>query len=130
MEDVMFDGLLAYFTAILYISCTSGIFCGNLVHFSRIGMLYQEKSGNPAGTDVFFKYFHGQCLYFSFQHSIQIKSFYTQQHSYVSLKNLIPWRDSNPGLSFLRIWDRCYDFKNIFAENFGENVGVFCSSYC
>jgi hypothetical protein len=27
-----------------------------------------------------------------------IKSFYTQQHCYVSLKNLIPWRDSNPGL--------------------------------
>jgi hypothetical protein len=28
------------------------------------------------------------------------------------------------------IWDRCYDFKNIFAENFGENIGVFCSNYC
>jgi hypothetical protein len=27
-----------------------------------------------------------------------IKSFYTQQHCYGSLKNLIPWRDSNPGL--------------------------------
>jgi hypothetical protein len=22
-------------------------------------------------------------------------------------------------------WDRCYDFKNIFAEIFGENIGVF-----
>jgi hypothetical protein len=22
-------------------------------------------------------------------------------------------------------WDRCYDFKNIFAEQFGEKMGVF-----
>jgi hypothetical protein len=22
-------------------------------------------------------------------------------------------------------WDKCYDFKNIFCENFGENTGVF-----
>jgi hypothetical protein len=26
-------------------------------------------------------------------------------------------------------WDRCYDFLNTFAENFGENVGVFGSNY-
>jgi hypothetical protein len=26
-----------------------GIFCGNLVHFPRFGILDQEKSGNPAG---------------------------------------------------------------------------------
>jgi hypothetical protein len=26
--------------------------------------------------------------------------------------------------------DRCYDFLNIFAENFRENIGVFCSNYC
>jgi hypothetical protein len=25
--------------------------------------------------------------------------------------------------------DRCYDFKNIFAEIFGENIGVFSSNY-
>jgi hypothetical protein len=25
--------------------------------------------------------------------------------------------------------DRCYDFKNIFAEKIGENIGVFCSNY-
>jgi hypothetical protein len=30
--------------------------------------------------------------------TIHIKSFYTQQHCYVSLKNLTPWRDSKPGL--------------------------------
>jgi hypothetical protein len=30
--------------------------------------------------------------------TMHIKSFYTLQHCYVSLKNLIPWRDSNPGL--------------------------------
>jgi hypothetical protein len=26
---------------------TFGIFCGNLVYFSRFGILYLEKSGNP-----------------------------------------------------------------------------------
>jgi hypothetical protein len=26
--------------------------------------------------------------------------------------------------------DRCYDFKNIFAEKFGENIGVLFSNYC
>jgi hypothetical protein len=30
--------------------------------------------------------------------TMHIKPFYTQQHCYVILKNLIPWRDSNPGL--------------------------------
>jgi hypothetical protein len=37
-----------------------GIFCGNLVHFyghlvyfcSRFGMLYKEKSGNPAPNSI------------------------------------------------------------------------------
>jgi hypothetical protein len=24
--------------------------------------------------------------------------------------------------------DRCYDFKNIFAEKFSKNIGVFCSN--
>jgi hypothetical protein len=42
-----------------------------------------------------------QCLYFSFfnTQTMHIKSFYTQQHCYVCFpKNLIPWRDSSPGL--------------------------------
>jgi hypothetical protein len=30
---------------------TIGIFCGNLVYFSRFGILYQEKSGNPIGSN-------------------------------------------------------------------------------
>jgi hypothetical protein len=30
--------------------------------------------------------------------TMHIKSFYTQQHCYVFPKNLLPWRDSNPGL--------------------------------
>jgi hypothetical protein len=24
-------------------------------------------------------------------------------------------------------WDRCYDLKNIFAEKFGEKIGIFDS---
>jgi hypothetical protein len=27
-------------------------------------------------------------------------------------------------------WDRCYDFKTIFANFLGEEIGVFCSNYC
>jgi hypothetical protein len=27
-------------------------------------------------------------------------------------------------------WDRCHDFKNILAERFSKNIGVFCSNYC
>jgi hypothetical protein len=29
-----------------------GIFCGHLVYFSRFGMLYKEKFGNPAAEGV------------------------------------------------------------------------------
>jgi hypothetical protein len=49
IEDVgVFYGHLAYFTAIWYILWPFGIFYGHLVYFSRFGMLYKEKSGNPA----------------------------------------------------------------------------------
>jgi hypothetical protein len=39
---------LVYFMEIWSILWTFGIFCGNLVYIYRFGMLYQEKSGNPA----------------------------------------------------------------------------------
>jgi hypothetical protein len=55
-------GDLFYFTAILCILWSFGIFCGHLVYFvviwyilcflyisTRFGKLYQEKSGKPAG---------------------------------------------------------------------------------
>jgi hypothetical protein len=52
MENVgIFYVHVVYFTAIWYTLWTFGIFCGNLVYFvvyfSRFGMLYKEKSGNP-----------------------------------------------------------------------------------
>jgi hypothetical protein len=31
---------------------------------------------------------------------------------------------------FLTTRDRCCEFKNIFAQTFGENIGVFYSNYC
>jgi hypothetical protein len=37
---------LVYFAAIGNILWTFGIFCGHLVYFPRLGILYQEKSGN------------------------------------------------------------------------------------
>jgi hypothetical protein len=53
MEDVdIFYGHLVSFTAIGYILWTFGIFCGNLVYFSRFGMLYHEKSGNHGRATV------------------------------------------------------------------------------
>jgi hypothetical protein len=39
---------MVYFTTIGNILWPFGIFCGHLVHIPRFGILYQEKSGNPA----------------------------------------------------------------------------------
>jgi hypothetical protein len=49
MENVsIFQGHLVYFMAICNNLWPFGIVSGHLVHFSRFGMFYQEKSGNPA----------------------------------------------------------------------------------
>jgi hypothetical protein len=59
MKDVVvFYGHLVHFTVFCYILWTFGIVCGNLVYFFRVGILYQEKSGNPAvnyGRERFMK---------------------------------------------------------------------------
>jgi hypothetical protein len=48
MTDVgKFFGNLVHCTAILYIPLPFGIFYGHFGIFSRFGMLYREKSGNP-----------------------------------------------------------------------------------
>jgi hypothetical protein len=44
----MFYDHLVYFMAIGNILQPFGIFCGPLVYLPRFGMLYHEKSGNPA----------------------------------------------------------------------------------
>jgi hypothetical protein len=50
-EDVgIFYYHLAYFTSIWYILWQLAIVYGYVVYFSRFGMLYQEKSGNPGST--------------------------------------------------------------------------------
>jgi hypothetical protein len=43
--------MLVYFMAVWYIVCPFGIFYVLLVFFSRLGMLYQEKSGIPGCND-------------------------------------------------------------------------------
>jgi hypothetical protein len=49
MEDVgIFYYYFVYFTAIWYMLWPFGIFYDYLVYFSSLGILYQEKSGNPA----------------------------------------------------------------------------------
>jgi hypothetical protein len=53
MQDIgIFDGHLVHFTVYCYILWTLGVARGNLVYFSRFGILYQEKSGNPAANLV------------------------------------------------------------------------------
>jgi hypothetical protein len=48
MEDVaIFYGHLVHCVVFCYILWTFGIVHGDLVYFSRLGILYQEKSGNP-----------------------------------------------------------------------------------
>jgi hypothetical protein len=49
MKDVViFYDHLVYFKAIWYSLWPVCIFCGKLVYFSRFGIMYKEKSGNPA----------------------------------------------------------------------------------
>jgi hypothetical protein len=48
-NDGTFYGHSVHFTVFCYILWTFGIVsCGNLIYFPRFGILYQEKSGNPA----------------------------------------------------------------------------------
>jgi hypothetical protein len=48
MKDVgIFYGHLVLFTVFSYILWTFGIVRGNLVYYSRFGILNREKSGNP-----------------------------------------------------------------------------------
>jgi hypothetical protein len=50
MVDVgIFNRHLVYIKDIWNILWPFAVPCGNLVHFSSFGMLYREKSGNPAG---------------------------------------------------------------------------------
>jgi hypothetical protein len=50
-EDTgIFCGHLVYCRAIWYILWRFAIFYDNLVHFSRFGMLYEDKSGNPVSA--------------------------------------------------------------------------------
>jgi hypothetical protein len=52
MDDVgIFYRHLVHFTFFCYILWTFGIVRGNLVYFSRFGILYQEKSGNPGAGE-------------------------------------------------------------------------------
>jgi hypothetical protein len=46
-DDGIFYGHLVHFTVFCYMLLTIGIVRGNLVSFSRFGILYKEKSGNP-----------------------------------------------------------------------------------
>jgi hypothetical protein len=51
MENLgIFYDHLVNFTAIGNILWPFGIFCGHWVIFHRFGILYQEKSGNPASN--------------------------------------------------------------------------------
>jgi hypothetical protein len=44
--------MLVYFMVFSYILWTFGIVPGNLLYFSRFGILYEKKSGNPDGDQI------------------------------------------------------------------------------
>jgi hypothetical protein len=48
MEDVVYFMDTWSITVFCYIIWTFGVVRGNLVYFFQFGILYQEKSGNPA----------------------------------------------------------------------------------
>jgi hypothetical protein len=50
----IFYAHLAYFMGIWYILWAFCILYGRLVYFSRFGMLYEDKSGNPAAGAISF----------------------------------------------------------------------------
>jgi hypothetical protein len=53
MKDVgKFYSHLVHFSAISYILWPFGIFVVILVYFSRFGILYEEKSGNPESVAI------------------------------------------------------------------------------
>jgi hypothetical protein len=52
MEDVIFYGHAAYFTAIRHILWSFGIICGNLVFFLLL-VYCAKKSGNPASIHTY-----------------------------------------------------------------------------
>jgi hypothetical protein len=73
MEDVdMSYGYLVHLKVYCYILWTFGIVRGNLVYFPRFGILYQEKSGNPATKRTKWQHF-----YQLYKHSCVV-SFFTQ----------------------------------------------------
>jgi hypothetical protein len=44
-----------------------------------------------------------------------------------TVPHIFSYRVAQRVLGILIIRDRCYDFKNIFAEKFGEKIGIFDS---
>jgi hypothetical protein len=76
LENVdIFYGHLEYFTDIWYIFCSFGTFLFIWNIFTGFGIMYQEKSGNPARQT----FFNGTKIYvmavFAIRHKTQIENF-------------------------------------------------------
>jgi hypothetical protein len=58
--------------------------------------------------------------------------FYSKEVAFWSITTFLFFLNFNRTIFIQKkfvVRDRCCDFKNIFAEKFGESIGVFCSNY-
>jgi hypothetical protein len=107
--------MFTYFISIWNISWRFGIFYDHLAHFvfiwcivSGLGIMYQGKSGNPACKEV---------------PARKWRRLFSEH--FVARVSAVPFRIVQKLGHGTVTWDRCCDSLNIFAEKFGDQIGVF-----
>jgi hypothetical protein len=111
--DMLVYGHLVYFTAIWYSLWPFGILGVIWYIFSRFGIFYLEKSGNPGLLKVF-----ASCL------ATRDEWFFSslQPTDGINFSTVALWGE---------IWGRCYDHNFLrFLTIFGEKIGVFLKNQC
>jgi hypothetical protein len=115
-------GHLVYFTAIAYNLLPSGIFCGHFGNFSRFGMLYQDKSGNPgrvlAGSLTKWRIYNSSC-------EIERKRLFLARYMTGAAKKGISLLCSGPGMPDGIFSNEKSKFGKILEGLAMEDVGIF-----